>query len=174
MADAVACGLPSVATPNVLIVWGDQAGVRPTSLDIAMRIHLGPAQPAATCPTLWRDRPYVHFLRNESGQLIRILHAREGDSLPHRGESDSGVFLFRTEALREGLSRLLESEQCVGSKTGELNFLPIFPLLDSEPGRLVTLPIMTEAESAGVNTRADAEYLEQYLSARKTRAADPL
>ena len=83
--------------------------------------------------------------------------------MPERGESDSGVFLFRTEILRRDLRRLVESPECIGKKTREFNFLPIFPMLE----KLVTLPIMTEPESVGVNSRADAEYLERYLLARK-------
>jgi hypothetical protein len=86
--------------------------------------------------------------------------------MPARGESDSGVFLFRTEALRQSLQRLLDSPECVGTKTRELNFLPIFPLLD--PEQLITAPIMTESESVGVNSPADAAYLEQQLRSRVT------
>lgn len=162
MADAIRCGLAQVATRHTLIVWGDQVALRPDSLEFLMRLHQGVAQPAAVCPTLWRDRPYIHFERSESGCVVRILQAREGDRMPERGESDSGVFLFRTEALRLYLPRLLESKESIGNKTGELNFLPIFPMLDS----LITAPIMTEAESVGVNSPADAAYLEQQLLAR--------
>ena len=129
MADAVRCGLASVETRHTLIVWGDQVALRPESLDFSMRLHQGSAQPAAVCPTLWRDHPYIHFER-ESDKVVRILQAREGDAMPERGESDSGVFLFRTDALRHYLPRLLESGECIGKKTGELNFLPIFPILD--------------------------------------------
>ena len=162
MADAIRCGLAEVETRHTLIVWGDQVALRPDSLEFLMRLHQGTAQPAAVCPTLWRDRPYIHFERGESGHVSRILQAREGDSMPERGESDSGVFLFRTEALRHHLRRLLESKESIGKKTGEVNFLPIFPMLD----RLITAPIMTEAESVGVNSPADAAYLEQQLLAR--------
>jgi bifunctional N-acetylglucosamine-1-phosphate-uridyltransferase/glucosamine-1-phosphate-acetyltransferase GlmU-like protein len=162
MADAIRGGLAQVETRHTLIVWGDQVALRPDSLEFLMRLHQGIAQPAAVCPTLWRDRPYIHFERGESGRVSRILQAREGDSMPERGESDSGVFLFRTQALRRHLPRLLESGECVGSKTGELNFLPIFPMLDG----LITAPIMTEAESVGVNSPADAAYLERQLLAR--------
>jgi len=163
MADAIACGLPRVDTPHTMIVWGDQVALRPASLEFAMRVHEGPAAPAATCPTLLRDRPYIHFERGQSGQVVRVLQAREGDAMPERGESDSGVFLFRTDALRRELPRLLTSAECIGKQTRELNFLPIFPMLE----KLITLPIMTEPESVGVNSRADAEYLERYLLARK-------
>jgi bifunctional UDP-N-acetylglucosamine pyrophosphorylase / glucosamine-1-phosphate N-acetyltransferase len=168
MADAVRCGLAQVETRHTLIVWGDQVALRPVSLEFLMRLHQGIAQPAAVCPTLWRDRPYIHFERGESGRLSRVLQAREGDAMPRRGESDSGVFLFRTEALHHYLPLLLESGECIGKRTGELNFLPIFPMLDGEPGQLITAPIMTEAESVGVNSPADAAYLEKQLLARGT------
>jgi bifunctional UDP-N-acetylglucosamine pyrophosphorylase/glucosamine-1-phosphate N-acetyltransferase len=162
MADAIACGLPGVETPHTMIVWGDQVALQRASLEYAMRVHEGLAAPEATCPTLPRDHPYIHFERDQSGQVIRVLQAREGDAMPERGESDSGVFLFRTEVLCRDLPRLLASAACIGKQTGELNFLPIFPMLES----LTTLPIMTEPESVGVNSRADAEYLERYLLAR--------
>src|SRR4029077_17516015 len=103
MADAIACGLPAVESPNTMIVWGDQVALQTASLNLAMRIHQGPARPEATCPTLWRDHPYIHFERNARGRVIRVLQAREGDVLPERGESDCGVFLFQTESLRRGL-----------------------------------------------------------------------
>jgi bifunctional N-acetylglucosamine-1-phosphate-uridyltransferase/glucosamine-1-phosphate-acetyltransferase GlmU-like protein len=163
MADAVARGLPLVATPNTLIVWGDQVALRPESLDTCIRLHTGPAQAAATCPTLVRDRPYIHFLRDDSGRVVKILHAREGDVLPDRGESDAGVFFFRTETLREELPKLLQDPQARGAKTEECNFLPILTRMQAAPGGLLTPCIMTEAESVGVNSRSDAEYLEGVL-----------
>jgi bifunctional UDP-N-acetylglucosamine pyrophosphorylase/glucosamine-1-phosphate N-acetyltransferase len=161
MADAIRCGLPQVETTHTLIVWGDQVALRTDSLEFLMRLQQGVAQPAAVCPTLWRDHPYIHFERAESGRLVRILQAREGDRMPERGESDSGVFLFRTETLRQHLPPLLASAECLGRLTRELNFLPIFPMLDN----LITAPIMTEAESVGVNSPADAAYLEKQLRA---------
>jgi bifunctional UDP-N-acetylglucosamine pyrophosphorylase/glucosamine-1-phosphate N-acetyltransferase len=165
MADAIRCGLAQVQTTHTLIIWGDQVAVRPESLEFLMRLHQGTAT-AATCPTLWRDHPYIHFERTESGRVSRVLQAREGDPMPERGESDSGVFLFRTDALRQSLPLLLDSPECIGAKTRELNFLPIFPLLD--PEQLITAPIMTEAESIGVNTPIDAACLEQQLQSRSS------
>ena len=162
MADAIRCGLAQVESTHTLIVWGDQVAIKPASLEFLLRLHQGPAHPFATCPTLWRDHPYIHFERTESGRVSRILQAREGDQMPQRGESDSGVFLFRTETLRQLLPRLLNSPECIGAKTHELNFLPIFPLLDAE--QLITAPIMTEAESVGVNSPADASYVERQLT----------
>src|SRR5258708_23685324 len=94
MADAVACGLPLVATRNVLVIWGDQVAVRPASLDFAMRVHQGAAQPAASCPTLWRGPAHIHFDRDRSGPIPRRLPARGAESLPPPRESESPVLLF--------------------------------------------------------------------------------
>ena len=161
MADAIASGLPLVHTRNVLIIWGDQVAIRPSSIELGVRVHQGPAQPEATCPTLLRSNPYIHFERDDRGRLRRILQAREGDRMPESGESDSGLFFFETEALRRNLARLAASGDAPGAKTGELNFLPIFPIIDRRLGALICLRVMTEAESVGVNSIADAEYLER-------------
>jgi bifunctional UDP-N-acetylglucosamine pyrophosphorylase / glucosamine-1-phosphate N-acetyltransferase len=157
MADAIACGVPGIGTQHTLIVWGDQVALKPASLDLSMRLQQGPANPSATLPTLLRAKPYIHFERDESGRILRVLQAREGDVMPESGESDSGLFLFRTEVLRESLTALIASPDALGARTHELNFLPIFPRLDN----IVSARIMTEEESIGVNSRADAEYLER-------------
>ncbi len=160
MADAVASGLPAVRTPNIVIVWGDQLALKSSSLDFSMRLLQSEAQSYAVCPTVLRERPYIHFNRDEGGRVTRVLQQREGDSLPLQGESDSGVFFFRTAPLREYMATLQGEAVAIGPETGEWNFLPIFPLIDAEPGRLITARIMTEAESVGINTVADAEYLQ--------------
>ncbi len=160
MADAVACGLPAVRTENVLIVWGDQLALKSSSLDFSMRLLQGAAHSHAVCPTVVRDRPYIHFERAASGIVTRILQQREGDPMPQVGESDSGVFFFRTAPLRNYMARLEQDPAATGAQTAEWNFLPVFPLVDAEPGRLITARIMSEAESVGVNTVADAVYFE--------------
>lgn len=160
MGDAVACGLPEVHTPLVTVIWGDQFGVKPSSLDFGTRLTQGPAQPLAVCPTLLRPRPYIHFERDAAGAVTKVLQQREGDALPLEGESDSGVFFFRTEPLRHQLDSLRDDPSARGATTREFNFLPVFPAFDRTPGGLITARIMSEAESVGVNSRADAQYLE--------------
>jgi len=159
MGDAVACGLPQVSTPNVAVIWGDQCALKSPSLDFCMRLLQGQARPAAVCPTLLRQRPYIHFERDQCDVVMRVLQEREGDSLPSHGESDSGVFFFRTNAVRRYLSDLLQDGHGIGRSTGEWNFLPVFPLIDAVPGQLFTPRIMSDEESVGVNSRADVQYL---------------
>jgi bifunctional N-acetylglucosamine-1-phosphate-uridyltransferase/glucosamine-1-phosphate-acetyltransferase GlmU-like protein len=160
MGDAVACGLSAVRTPFLTVIWGDQFGVKPSSLDFGARLTEGPLAPECVCPTVIRPHPYIHVDRDASGRVIKMLQQREGDVLPPEGESDSGVFFFSADPLRTYLAALSTDPSARGAATGEFNFLPIFPLIDRTPGGLITARIMTEEESVGVNTRADASYLE--------------
>jgi bifunctional UDP-N-acetylglucosamine pyrophosphorylase/glucosamine-1-phosphate N-acetyltransferase len=160
MGDAVASGLTELRTDHMAIVWGDQVALKRASLEFSMRLLEGPLRPEAVCPTLVRKAPYIHFERDACGKITRVLQQREGDVLPAEGESDSGVFFFRRNALRGYMEVLKQDRRSTGARTGEFNFLPIFPLVDSVPERLVTARIMSEEESVGVNSPADAAYLE--------------
>src|SRR5258708_21201110 len=93
MADAVACGLPLVATRNVLIIWGDQVAVRPASLDFAMRVHQGAAQPAASCPTLWRGVAHFHFATGRTRPNPRGVQPPVTQSSPPPAGRESPRFL---------------------------------------------------------------------------------
>jgi HAD superfamily hydrolase (TIGR01509 family) len=165
MADAIEAALPRLETTHALIIWGDQAAVRPGSIEECIRLH-EMSGALATVPTAMRPNPYIHFERDATGRVVRVLQAREGDVMPTEGESDSGVFLFRSIALRRLLSELRRSGAGIGARTGEFNFLPVLPLAARVEGSLLTPGIMSEEESIGVNTVEDAERLAAVLRAR--------
>ena len=160
MGAAVACGMPEVRTRNVAVVWGDQVALRRASMEFCMRLLQGELGPAAVCPTVLRDNPYIHFERDAMGKIIRVLQKREGNIMPPHGESDSGVFFFEADALRRELGRMLSVGRARGNETGEQNFLPVLVDLDAIPGQLITARIMSEEESIGVNSPEDVQYLE--------------
>jgi bifunctional N-acetylglucosamine-1-phosphate-uridyltransferase/glucosamine-1-phosphate-acetyltransferase GlmU-like protein len=162
MGDAVELGLSVVATPQVAIVWGDQVGLRRRSVEACFRLHDGPLQPDLTCPTVIRPNPYIHFDRDPSGRIAGLRQKREGDVMPAEGESDTGFFCFRTEALRLLLSALRTSASPGGAATGEFNFLPVIPLA-AQRGVVLTPPFMTIEETVGVNSGADAALAEEFL-----------
>jgi HAD superfamily hydrolase (TIGR01509 family) len=166
MADAVERGLGGVSTDNALVIWGDQAAVRPQSLDLAMRLHMESCA-LATVPTIQRERPYIHFVRGPDGRILNVLQAREGDAMPPSGESDAGVFLFRTRAAVRALAAMRTAGDGMGRVTKEWNLLPILSRLDTLPGNVLSAPIMTEEESVGVNTPDDARFLASVLSTRR-------
>jgi bifunctional UDP-N-acetylglucosamine pyrophosphorylase/glucosamine-1-phosphate N-acetyltransferase len=161
MGDAVGIGLAQVTTPHVAVVWGDQVALRAESVAAVTGVHTGPLRAAVTCPTYWRERPYIHFERNETGQIERVLQAREGDAMPERGESDAGFFCFESRALRELLGQLRDLPEGRGASTGEFNLLPAIALAARQGRAVLTPQLVTMAETVGINSVADAAYLER-------------
>jgi len=165
MGDAVEVGLQAVETPHVAIVWGDQVALRRSSVEACLSEHeSSPAQPALTFPTLWRERPYIHFGRDSEGRIDSLLQAREGDKMPERGESDTGFFCGRAETVRSLLTELRQAPAMKGSATEEFNFLPVIPLAARQGRTILTPSVVTLEETMGVNSREDAAWLESYLN----------
>jgi bifunctional N-acetylglucosamine-1-phosphate-uridyltransferase/glucosamine-1-phosphate-acetyltransferase GlmU-like protein len=163
MGDAVQAGLAQVRTPLVCIVWGDQVALRSESVEACLRLQQGHLRPDMTIPTVLRNDPYIHFERGEDGRIRFLLQAREGDRMPRTGESDTGFFCFRTEALQALLAELRQRPELTGSATREFNLLPVVPL-GAQQGRLVLTPrIMSVEETVGINSADDARRLESYL-----------
>ena len=52
-------------------------------------------------PTCRGESPYIHFARDGSGRIDRVLHRREGDPMPDAGESDAGLFALSLGAYLE-------------------------------------------------------------------------
>jgi bifunctional N-acetylglucosamine-1-phosphate-uridyltransferase/glucosamine-1-phosphate-acetyltransferase GlmU-like protein len=169
MGDAVALALPAIETPLVTIVWGDQVALRRDSVEACLRLQQGPLAPDVTCPTVLRDRPYIHFERDTRGCITALRQAREGDSMPERGESDTGFFCFRTAVLVRLLGKLRASPRSTGNGTGEFNLLPVIPLAASQ-GVVLTPRLMSVEETVGINSPEDAAAVEEFL--RRTHACD--
>jgi bifunctional UDP-N-acetylglucosamine pyrophosphorylase/glucosamine-1-phosphate N-acetyltransferase len=164
MGDAIQRGLTAIDTPRLAIVWGDQPALRPSTIANTLALHSGPLAPAITFPTLWREKPYIHFERDASGRLLRLLQAREGDSMPERGEGDAGFFCFEKDTLAQSLDQMSRLPEGYGASTGEFLLLPGFPLAAQNGLTVLTPSLVSVEESVGVNSPADAEYLDSLLS----------
>lgn len=163
MGDAVHAALPAVHTPRVALVWGDQVALRRASVDACLRLHAGPLEPALTCPTVVRERPYIHFDRDDTGRISGLRQDREGDLMPASGESDTGFFCFQAEHLRGLLASSLADAGQLGRVTREFNLLPVIPLAVSQGLTVLTPHLMTIEETVGINSAADARRVESYL-----------
>lgn len=166
MADAVLRADGAVATPNSLVVWGDQISIRAETVRLSMDHHEGRSTAVATVPTTMARNPYIHFERDEAGRLLRVLQARERSISLDWGESDGGMFLFRTGSLFEELKRCQKNGQARGETTGEFNLLQVLPYLDDGGDAFCTLRILSEDETLGINTIEDAEKVEKILARR--------
>jgi bifunctional N-acetylglucosamine-1-phosphate-uridyltransferase/glucosamine-1-phosphate-acetyltransferase GlmU-like protein len=166
MGDAVAAGMANVRTSHVVVLWGDQVAIRKASVEAALRLHEGPLEPEITCPTVFRSDPYIHFERDAFGLLCHVLQAREGDSMPEHGESDTGMFCFQTAVLLRLLREWRSNARTVGARTQEFNLLPLIPLAARALRPVLTPHIMSVEETLGINTQTDAMVVETLLARR--------
>ena len=166
MGHAVLTAREMACTPYSLVIWGDQVGARGDTMRACMIAHERRPNALATCATVLRDHPYIHFDRDSNGRLRSVLQQREGDELPDRGESDCGLFLFNTVALFKVLDIMCSRPDTWGRRTREFNLLPILPQLDQEPGNVCCVRIREVEQSMGINTATDAEAVSASLRAR--------
>ena len=163
MGDAVAVGAGRVETAHTAVIWGDQVAIRPASIESVFRLHAGPLAPALTVPTVPRLDPYIHFERDPSGRISRLLQAREGDPMPPRGESDTGLFCFRSDVLRGLLRQIRSHGAAQGAETGEFNLLPVIPFAAVSGYAILTPQLMEPEETVGINCPADAARIQPFL-----------
>jgi len=154
----------ALAPDWIWITWCDQIGIHPrTAQNLATAAEREPPADLAL-PTVERDEPYIHFERDRRGHITRVLQAREGDPMPARGESDSGLFCLSRASYLERLPEFARSAPR-GQGTGEVNFLPFVPWI-ARDGLVRTFPLQHAAESIGINTREEQQRVERYLRER--------
>src|SRR5262245_65644635 len=90
---------------EVWITWCDQIAVRPSTVRRLAETAQSERDAALVMPTIIRTEPYIHLVRNDSGEVVYIMHRREGERLPERGESDLGLFCLSLEAYVELLAQ---------------------------------------------------------------------
>ena len=172
MLDAILEAAPIVAREdpiNVWITWCDQVGVLSSTAARLAAADSSKPQPAVALPTIWRRNPYIHFARDDDGQIVRVLHRREGDRLPDFGESDMGLFALSRDAFTHHLPRYAAALE-PGRGTGERNFLPFIAWVSSR-AKVVSFTGTDEREAVGVNTSDELRAVEEWLRVSRVAPA---
>ena len=120
-----------------------------------------------TFPTFIKKDPYIHFQRDDSGRILKVLQKRENEISMRVGENDCGFFSFSTNSLFSVLKNGLKSPVSLGAKTKEVNLLQLFPQFEMRNYQVNTLRIAHEDETLGVNTVEEAQTAESILRNRK-------
>jgi len=162
MADAVFCGLKDVETDQLVVIWGDQIGLKRETLQACQKLHLFENSAQLTLPTVAKEDSYIHLLRNSDGQLTKVLQKREGEPIPKDAESDCGMFVFKTSAIKNIIQNPKTLEASIGAVTKEQNLLQMLPFFfdPKDPGAIRTLKAGSLKETLGINTREDARTFE--------------
>jgi 2-C-methyl-D-erythritol 4-phosphate cytidylyltransferase len=165
MLDAILLAAPHVEPgAAVWISWCDQVLVHRTTIRTLVERMRAHPQAALVMPTVRRSHPYIHFERDSSGRIARVLQKREGDRMPDVGESDMGLFALSAQAY-ETLLPSFAGEASRSEGTAERNFLPFIPWI-AERREVVTFPATGSIEAMGVNTPDELAAAEAYLRAR--------
>lgn len=171
MLDAILAAAPVVEdgdAERVWIVWCDQVGVLPDTLRHLAGAEEADPPPPLAFPTVTRDEPYIHFVREPGGRISQVLQRREGDAMPATGESDMGVFSLSRDAFLDLLPTFAATVP-LGAGTRERNFLPFIPWLAFK-GRVVTVPSTDAMEATGINTPEELIAMEEWLRMRVPQA----
>ena len=148
----------------VWITWCDQVAVSAeTAARLARACDEAGEHVAVVMPTVARDAPYIHLARDAEGRIARILQAREGDTMPARGEGDMGLFALSRRAFFELLPQFDVEDVARGSGTRERNFLPFLAWLRGR-AEVLTFAVDAEIESIGINTREELQRVERHLA----------
>jgi bifunctional N-acetylglucosamine-1-phosphate-uridyltransferase/glucosamine-1-phosphate-acetyltransferase GlmU-like protein len=165
MLDAILIPRSRIAQINpdeVWITWCDQVAVgEGTAYRLAQAMVTAPA-PELSFPTVTTTPPYIHFARDESGRIVRVLQRREGDAMPEAGEGDIGLFALTRRAYLESLPAFAGAAG-PGTGTGERNFLPFIPWL-ARHAPVRTIPATAPIEAVGINTPEDLALVGRYLA----------
>jgi bifunctional UDP-N-acetylglucosamine pyrophosphorylase / glucosamine-1-phosphate N-acetyltransferase len=151
---------------RVWITWCDQIAIHPRTVGAILQAETAAAEPAIVLPTCTGPAPYIHFERDTTGTITRVLHRREGDDMPPEGESDMGLFsLSRMAYLRD--LRAFADAPLLGAHTGERNFLPFIAWLGAS-AHVVTIPATDPMEAVGINTPDELRRVDAYLTGLST------
>ena len=165
MRDAITVASPIVSRyrpQRIAVTWCDQIAVTSATASRISRRALAVMAPALVFPTLEVDTPYIHFDRDERRQIVRVRQRREGDSMPHRGETDMGFFDLSLDAYLRELPAYARDATASGG-TGERNFLPFIPWLAAR-AVVETMPGSATIETVGINTPEELAAVEAHLA----------
>jgi bifunctional UDP-N-acetylglucosamine pyrophosphorylase/glucosamine-1-phosphate N-acetyltransferase len=156
--------LESERPSRVLITWCDQVAIARRTVEAVVAAAAAEPEPALVLPTCRRETPYVHLQRDPAGRIVGVLHRREGDDMPARGETDAGVFDLSAQAFFDWLPQYADAPE-IGARTGERNFVP-FVAWAAARGTVVAVPCGNPEEAVGINTPEELAMLEAHLRRR--------
>jgi CTP:molybdopterin cytidylyltransferase MocA len=170
MLDAVLLAYDRVkASPasRIWITWCDQIAIHPRTIARLSELSTVHADAPIVMPVAFRKTPYIHLERDAASRIVRVLHRREGDTMPDVGESDAGLFSLSRDAFLTQLPAYAVSLER-GTGTGERNLLPFIPWV-SELSDVVVFPCVEEIESVGINTPEELKDVEVQLARRQRK-----
>ena len=162
MGDAVFCAKSKIYKfNNLLIVWGDQIGVR--SKTIKRTINLLNNKNQIILPLIKTKNPYVSY-KIYKKRIIDIFEKRESDNSIEYGFSDVGVFALTTNKILTLWGKYKKNNSAFGKKTKDLNFLRFLKFLNKNDWDTKYFYVNEKIQQCGLNTKNDIILYKQLLN----------
>jgi bifunctional N-acetylglucosamine-1-phosphate-uridyltransferase/glucosamine-1-phosphate-acetyltransferase GlmU-like protein len=165
MGAAVLYALPYTKSDYTVVIWGDQAGIKRVAFDQAFT-HFINSSSDFLSPHVKVSKPYVSYNYSCEAAVYRLTNIKQSRDLelpPVTGLTDCGLFIFRTQILKDYLRPYLDS--CpVSPVTGEKNFLPFLVYISELGKRTVPLILKDLSLALGINTVNDLAAIKQLHS----------
>jgi bifunctional N-acetylglucosamine-1-phosphate-uridyltransferase/glucosamine-1-phosphate-acetyltransferase GlmU-like protein len=149
-ADAVAIGLRSVTSPVSVVVWADHLGAHYFDLPFVWSLIRTNSWDIIV-PIVYRNSPYAYFSVSPNGKISNFHETRQGAQEVHSGWSDCGVFITRTEALRNAFLKTDTSD------SSDMNFLSLFTRFQEFGLNVQTIRLDNSRLTLGANTQSEIE-----------------
>jgi bifunctional UDP-N-acetylglucosamine pyrophosphorylase/glucosamine-1-phosphate N-acetyltransferase len=150
---------------TLLVVWGDQIHISPSTIARTLAEHARSAAPNCTVPVVQLNWPYVQYCFNAEGQLTEIRETREGAVCDARGFSDVGTFALEVEGLEQAWQSYVQVGK-TGARTGEVNFLPFLPFLARNGWQISKVVVKDPIEARGINSAEDLKFFQELYGGR--------
>lgn len=121
--DGVLCGIEHINNENIALCWCDQ----PCYSELLIKKLICTYEQNKIdflIPITIKSDNYIHLVI-KNNKLIKVLSAREGDSLPSNSLSDGGIFIFNKKKFNE-LIVSKKDKLPLGKITKEKRFLDLF------------------------------------------------
>ena len=171
--DAVLCAreLMKDFRGRALVIWGTQPVITPRTIRRALKLSSLFEEYDVILPTALKERPYAPVERDASGRVLasRETHL-EGAPRPEFGETNSGLFILKSEAMFDALTELRRRhwQEAAGRydrERGELGFPN--EMINYFAGResgVLACPFADGREEQGIKTLEDVSLCEQFIS----------
>jgi galactokinase/nucleoside-diphosphate-sugar epimerase/HEAT repeat protein len=153
---------------DIIVVWGDEVGLRPQTYLKTLLIHQALGDAAMTIPTLASENPYTYLLRDAEGRIIDNKSTRDGAPEVESGEEEMSGFVFRSEdlwlAIAAAHEKYFDSQTQTYDMRGgqELLFPPA--IIEMLQGKQITGAAMLDPrEKCSVKNRDRLEMAERNL-----------
>ena len=153
MGHAINIAMGKVKTKYSSVIWPDQIYLSVSTIKKTIDFFL--KKKSILCFAVYKKKlPYVYILRDKNKNFKDIIQTRETSKKIKLGESDCGIFVFKSKIMREKLKFLIKKKLIITNRTKEIDFLKSFKFLNKF-GRIDTVRALSYKDTIGINFLKD-------------------